>query len=205
MKTGRKPLMTATLAALAVTAIAACALLSPAQPEITTARLEKMPAEIPRRDARPITLLVFPPEAKRTVDTTQMAYTVRPYELAYFSQHQWGGTPSQMLHPLLVRTLEGTGYFRAVLTPPQTGRYTYALRTEILELTQDFTSEPAGLRLSLRLRLSDDAANRVVATRDISLRVPMEQKTPSAGVMAANDATAKALQEAARFVLDSAG
>src|SRR4051794_11814775 len=100
MKTGRhEPLRAplAALAAFATTAVAACALLSPAQPEITTARLEKMPTEIPRRDSRPITLLVFPPEAKRPVDTTQMAYTVRPYELAYFSQHQWSGTPSQML------------------------------------------------------------------------------------------------------------
>jgi cholesterol transport system auxiliary component len=205
MRTGRRKAVTrATITALAVTTLAGCALLSPAKTEITTARLEKMPAEVPRRDSRPITLLVFPPEAKPTVNTTQMAYTVRPYEVAYFSQHQWGGTPSQMLQPLLVRTLESAGYFKTVLTPPHTGRYSYALRTEILELTQDFTSEPAALRLSLRLRLSDDAANRVIATKEISLREPMRQKTPYAGVVAANEATAKALQEVAKFVLEKA-
>jgi cholesterol transport system auxiliary component len=194
----------AALAAAAATTLAACALLSPPEPAVTTARLEKTPAEVPRRDPRPVTLLVFSPEAKPAFDTTQMAYTLRPYELAYFSRHQWGGTPSKMLQPLLVRTLESTGYFSAVLTPPHAGRYRYALRTEILELTQDFTSEPAGLRLSLRVRLSDDATNRVVATKEIALREPMRHKTPYAGVVAANDATAKALEEVARFVLEKA-
>jgi cholesterol transport system auxiliary component len=196
--------MKATTAALAATILAGCALLSPPKTEVATARLEKMPVEVPRRDPRPVTVLVFPPEAKPTFQTTQMAYTVRPYEVAYFSQHQWAGTPSQMLQPLLVRTLESTGYFKAVLTPPHAGRYSYALRTEILELTQDFTSGPPALRLSLRLRLSDDTANRLVATREITLREPMQQKAPYAGVIAANDATAKALLEVARFVLDKA-
>jgi cholesterol transport system auxiliary component len=198
-------MMRATLAAVAATTLAACALLSPPETAVTTARLEKTPAEVPRRDPRPVTLLVFSPEAKPAIDTTQMAYTVRPYELAYFSRHQWGGTPSKMLQPLLVKTLESTGYFKAVLTPPHTGRYTYALRTEILELTQDFSSGAPALRLSLRLRLSDDAANRLIATKEITLREPMQQKTPYGGVIAANDATAKALLEAARFVLEKAG
>jgi cholesterol transport system auxiliary component len=200
MKPGAKLALTG----LFITTLAGCALLSPAKTGITTARLEKMPVQVPRRDLSPATVLVFSPEAKPTIETTRMAYTVRAHEVAYFSQHEWGATPSQMLHPLMVKTLESTGHFKAVLTPPQTGRYTYALRTEILELTQDFTSEPAALLLSLRVRLSDDSASRVVASKEISLREPMRQKTPSAGVTAANEATAKALLEVARFVLEKA-
>jgi cholesterol transport system auxiliary component len=198
--------MKATAALVATVALAAgCALLSPANTEMATARLEKTPAEVPHRDPGPATLLLFRPEAKPAFDTTRMAYTVRPYEVAYYSRHQWGGTPAQMLQPLLVRTLESTGRFKAVLSPPYTGRYTYGLRTEILELVQDYTSDPPVLRLSLRLRLTDDAANRVLATREITLAEPMREKTPYAGVIAANEAGAKALAEAAKFVLDNAG
>jgi cholesterol transport system auxiliary component len=69
---------------------------------------------------------------------------------------------------------------------------------------QDFTSEPATLRLSLRLQLSDSATGRLAATKEISVREPMQQKAPYAGVVAANEAVAKALQEAARFVLEKA-
>lgn len=189
---------------LGMASVAGCALLSPPDTKGVTAVLSKMPAELPRRESRPVTLLVLPPDTNPVYDTTQMAYTLRPYEVAYFRDHQWGETPSQMLHPMLVRTLESTGYFSVVLKPPYAGRYTYALRTEILELTQDFTSEPAVLRLSLRLQLTDDATGRLAATKEISLREPMQQKTPYAGVLAANEAIAKALQEAARFVLEKA-
>jgi cholesterol transport system auxiliary component len=193
------------LAGLAAAALAGCALLSPPDPGMTTATLEKLPSEVPRADPRPVTLLVFPPEAPRAYDTAQMAYTSRANQVSYFSRHEWSATPSQMLQPLLVRTLESTGHFKAVLTPPHTGRYTYALRSEIVELTQDYTSGAPALLLTLRLRLSDDTANRVLATREITLREPMRENTPSAGVIAANEATAKALEQAAKFVLEKAG
>lgn len=192
------------IGALAAAAVSGCALMSPAETEVTTAVLQKMPADLPHGQARPVSVLVFSPEATPAYNTTKMAYAVRPYEVAYFSRHQWSETPSQMLQPLLVRALQSTGYFSAVLTPPFAGSYTYALRTDIVELSQDFTSQPPALRLSLRLRLTDDAGKKVVATREISLREPMQQKTPYAGVVAANEATAKALHEVARFVRDHA-
>jgi cholesterol transport system auxiliary component len=197
-------MVTLGVAALAATSLPGCALLSPANVEMTTATLDKMPQQLPHLNAHPATLLVFPPEATAIYDTTRMAYTLRPYEVAYFSHHQWGEKPSRMLQTLLVRTLATTGYFSAVLTPPYTDSYTYALHTEILELVQDFTPEPPTLRLSLHLQLRDDVAGRLVATRDILLREPMQQKAPYAGVVAANEAMAKALLEIAAFVLEKA-
>ena len=205
MKAARRSVMIGLgVAALTAATLQGCALLSPVNVEMTTATLDRMPQQLPHRDQHPATLLVFPPEASSVYDTTRMAYTLRPHEVAYFSRNQWGERPSQMLQTLLVSTLATTGYFSAVLTPPHTGRYTYALRVQILDLVQDFTLEPASLRLSLRLRLSDYAADRVLATKDITLLEPMQQKTPYAGVVAANDATAKALQEIAAFVLEHA-
>ena len=56
------------------------------------------------------------------------------------------------------------------------GTAALALRTEILELVQDFGQDPPVLRLSLRVRLSDDRANRVLATREITLQQAMQQK-----------------------------
>ncbi len=196
--------MRVALAAIAVTTVAGCALLSPpADGDVTTAMLDKMPSEVTRGEPRAASLLVLPPETPPVYDTTQMAYTVRPHEIAYFSRHRWGETPSHMVQSLLVRTLEATGRFSVVLAPPYTGRYSYSLRTEILELTQDFTAEPPALRLSLRLQLSSEGANGKTVTREISIQEPMQAKTPGAGVIAANEATAKALQEVAGFLLQN--
>jgi len=148
-------------------------------------------------------VLVFPPKAVPLYDTTQMAYSTQPHEVAYFSEREWGEKPSQMLYPLLVRTLENTHAFRAVLIEPFPGRYTYALRAEIVELIQDFRSDSAELVLSLRFQLTDYGAKTVISTKEISVREPMRERNSYAGVMAANEATAKVLQQMARYVLQA--
>lgn len=181
-----------------------CALLSPARTETSKALLQKLPAEVPQRAAHDAVLLVYPPQTARPYDTTQMAYTLQPYDVAYFSQHEWGATPAHMLQPLLVATFEKTHFFSAVVTPPYLGPYKYALRTEIRDLVADFTSQNAAVQLSLRFQLSEGASGGIVATREITIREPMRDRTPYAAVVAANDATAKGLLELAGFVLENA-
>lgn len=191
------------LAALAAILVSGCTLFSPVEDEIRVAVIDELPLELPQRQTHPATLLVLPPAINPVYDTTRMAYRTRPYQIDNFSRHEWGASPAQMLLPLLAQTLEDTHYFDAVLTPPYFGPYTYALRTEILELVQDFTTEPATLHLSLRVQLVDGASNRIISSRAISMREPLLQKTPYAGVVAANDATAQALQQIAGFVLEN--
>ena len=185
-------------------AVTSCALLSP-PPKVILQKslLTEVPQDPPQSTNRGDTVLVSPPKTTPMYDTTQMAYRTRPHEVAYFTEHEWGATPSQMLYPLVVRTLENTHAFRAVLTEPFTKRYTYALRTEVLELIQDFESDSACLVLTLRFQLTDYAADTVVATREVSVREPMHERNSHAGVIAANEATAKALGQMARYVLQA--
>ena len=195
----RKALCVIVLAA----GLASCALAPATDPPVTSALLDQMPSQVPQRSAGGSTLLVVPPEARPAIDTPQMAYSLRPHHLAYYAQNQWAETPPQMLQTLVVRTLEATGAFRAVVTSPHTGAYALGLRTEITELVQDFAQEPPTVRLSLRVRLSDGIASRVLATREITVKQPMQQKNPQAGVAAANAAMASALRQLAGFVLES--
>jgi len=183
-------------------AVTSCALLSsPPKVVVEKAVLTEVPHELPQRANRGDTVLVFPPKTTPLYDTTQMAYSTQPHQVAYFSEREWAETPSQMLYPLVVRTLENTHAFRAVLTAPFPEHYTYALRTEILDLVQDFTSDSASLVLSLRVQLTDYRAKTVIATKEVSVREPMRQRNSYAGVLAANVATAKALQQMAQYVL----
>ena len=183
--------------------IQGCALLSAPKLDIEKSVLNQAPTAVPDREIARGTVLVFPPATTPVYDTVLMAYRTEPREIAYFRRRQWGATPSQMVQPLLVATLEKTHSFRVVLVPPYTGPYTYSLRTEILDLIQDFTPKSATLVLSLRFQLAGYGASRVIATRDISVREPMLQRNSRSGVVAANDATAKALRQMAEFVLES--
>ncbi|WOX05941.1 ABC-type transport auxiliary lipoprotein family protein [Microbulbifer pacificus] len=191
------------LAACLTTMLSGCSLFSRVDNETQVALINKLPAEIPQRETHAETLLVLAPATNPVYDTTRMVYRVEPYQIDYFSKHEWGATPAQMLHPLLTLSLENTHYFSTVVSPPYFGPYTYALHTEILELTQDFSSDPATLHLSLRVQLSDGTSKRIMSSWVISLQEQLQENTPYAGVAAANEATAKALQEVTVFVLEA--
>ena len=201
MRRGRRSFVLAW--APAMVALSGCAL-APAEPPVTSSLLDQLPADVPRRATSATTLIVFPPEARAALDGTPMAYTLRPHHLAYYAHNQWAESPPQMLQPLLLRTLEATGAFAAVVTPPHRTTGTLGLRVEIVELVQDFSQETPVLRLAVRARLSDEGANRAIATREFRVEEAMQQKAPAAGVAAANAGMARLLGELARWVLDNA-
>lgn len=198
---GYFPLAKTLLVAIVTTTISGCSLFSPVDNQIRVALINKLPQGIPQRETHATTLLVLAPAINPAYDTVRMIYRIQPYQIDYFSKHEWGATPAQMLHPLLTQSLENTHYFSTVLTPPYFGPYNYALHAEIIELTQDFTSNPATLHLSLRVRLTEGDSNRIISAKAISLQEQLQENTAYAGVIAANEATAKALQQITEFVL----
>jgi len=181
-----------------------CALFSPVKIDTKRNVLNSIPLDLPSERTHTTTLLVLIPETTPVYATTQMAYSTRAYEIAYFSKNEWAETPSQMIQPLIVKTLRNTHYFSEVLSPPYFGRHTFALHVEIQELKQDFTSQPATLQLAMRIYLSREATNQIIATKELSIREPMTERTPYAGVVAANEAMQKLLRELAKFVFEKA-
>jgi cholesterol transport system auxiliary component len=181
-----------------------CALFSPVKIDTKKNVLNNTPLDLPSETTHSATLLVLVPETMPAYATTQMAYSTQAYQIAYFSQNEWAETPSQMIQPLIVKTLRNTHYFSEVLSPPYFGRHTFALHVEILELRQDFTSEPATLQLAMRIYLSREATNQIIAAKELSVREPMSERNPYAGVVAANEAMPKLLRELAKFVVEKA-
>jgi cholesterol transport system auxiliary component len=191
------------LVADAALLLAGCSLISPPKPQPASAILSKVPANLPREAGLESTLLIAPPEVSSAYDTKQMAYSQMPYQIAYYRDNEWAATPGEMIQPLLVRTLQQTGMFRAVLTPPETGHADYALRTKVTELLQDYTAGTPVLRLTVHFQLLDGVGH-ALADREIRVQEAMQDSNSYAGVTAANDALAKALREAALFVMNSA-
>jgi cholesterol transport system auxiliary component len=181
-----------------------CSLFSPVNIDTKKYVLNNIPLDLPSEKTHSATLLVLVPETMPAYATTQMAYSTEAHQVAYFSKNEWAQTPSQMIQPLIVETLRNTHYFSEVLSPPYFGHHTFALRIEILELKQDFASDPAMLQLDICIDLSREATNQVVATKELSIREPMPQRNAHAGVVAANEALPKLLRELAAFVVEKA-
>jgi cholesterol transport system auxiliary component len=179
-----------------------CSLFSPVKGPENTYVLNAI-AHPQARDKSSITLLVSPVSSDPTYNTTQIAYTNKPYQIAYFSKNVWAQTPAIMLQPLIVQSLQNTNYFHAITTG--SGQYDYALTTQLIELKQDFLYAPSVVRLKLRVQLISAANMHIIATKQISVVTVAPQRTPLGGVIAANQATSDMLYQLTQFCLNALG
>jgi len=186
--------------------LAGCAALQPAQVETPNLYvLEAKPLAKAARAKHDLVLEVGGPHASPGFDTAQMIYVKRPYELDHFAANQWADTPSRMLAPLLVQALEQTGSFKAVVEAPGIVPADVRVDVELVRLQQNFAARPSRVELTLRLQLTDVRAKRVLATRTIDESENAPSDDPYGGVIAANLALQRVLEQVAEFCVTEPG
>lgn len=144
-------------------------------------------------------LLVMTPDTNPVFNSTRIAFTVKPYQITYYSGSRWIQTPAEMLTPLLTQTLQQTSHFTNVITPPFSAHYDYALRTNIKTLLIDYTRRPAVLEMTLQEQLLSMQSGHIVASRTFSTSVPLPVRSPYGAAIAANRATERLLAEIASW------
>ena len=158
------------------------------------------PATAPREAAAgsPV-LVVAVPRAAPGFDSPRMVYLRQAQQLDAFALHEWVDTPARMLAPLLVRALQATGAFGAVLLAPTAGSGNWRLETELIRLQQDFSTQPSQVRLTLRAVLVDSTDRQVIAWREFDETVVAATDDPAGGAAAAHQATQRVLAALAAF------
>lgn len=136
--------------------------------------------------------------------TVHMAYSKTPFRIDYYAYNQWADTPGQMIEPLLVRALEQSGRFRAVVKQDVGADADLWLASDDLRLLQRFEGAKSRVELDLRVVLLDSSARHVLAQRRFEIREPAESSTPYAGVRAANRAMGRLLREMTGFIAKAA-
>jgi cholesterol transport system auxiliary component len=149
-------------------------------------------------------LVVAVPRAAPGFDSTRMVYLKRPQELEAFAFNEWVDTPAHMLAPLLVRALQDSGAYSAVLQAPSAGTGAWRLETELIRLQQDFGTRPSQVRLTLRALLLETGTRKVMAWREFDAVVPAATDDPAGGAAAAHVATQRVLAAVAAFCADQA-
>lgn len=149
-------------------------------------------------------LLVLVPRPAAGYDGTPMLYLRGPQELERFAFHAWAEPPAQMLAPLLVRALQDSAAFRAVLLVPSAATGAWRLETELIRLHQDFGTRPSRIRLTLRAVLLDSRSREVIAWREFDQAVPAASDDPAGGVAAARQAAAQVAAALAAFCAERA-
>jgi cholesterol transport system auxiliary component len=157
-------------------------------------------ASAPRRAAPAApSVTVETPRAAPGFDSRSMLYQRRPQQLEAFAFHQWVEPPARMLAPMLVRALQASGAFGAVLQAPSLATTGWRLETELIHLQQDFGQPPSQVRLGLRAVLLNNSNRQAVAWREFHVSVKASGEDPVAGAAAAQAAARQLVAEVAAF------
>jgi cholesterol transport system auxiliary component len=147
------------------------------------------------------TILVTPTEAVTPYQTEQMQYSAKPYTIGRFAKSSWVSPPATMLYPLMIQSLQDSGYFYGVSAGSYMSKTTYRLDTQLLKLQQNFMRKPSVLEFNLKAVLSRTVDNQIIASKIFSQNIPCPQDSPYGGVLAANTATKKLTRRITDFVV----
>ena len=185
------------LVLLASLALTGCALSgrSPATP-VATYVLESAGDTTPTQSAaNGATLRISMPVSAPELASSQMAYVEQPYRIDYFAQHAWADTPARMLKPLLTQHLAASGLFRFAFADSAGVDETLRLDSNIIELAQRFTATSSEIQLAIRFDLIDVEHRTILLSQTISITEAATAREPYAGVIAANRAVQRALDQ----------
>ena len=146
-------------------------------------------------------ILISPPEAVAGYQTEQMLYVNKPFELASFAHSSWIAPPADMLYPLIVQSVQRSGYFYAVSSGANAEQADYRLDTQLIKLEQNFLSKPVKTVLIAKIVLSNAKNNQVIASRMIHRAIPCPTDNPYGGVVAANQASHEFTAELSHFIV----
>ncbi len=190
-------------ALLVALAIAACSVPQPLAPDnVTVHTLAARPAPA-ASTPRDVVIEVAVPRAAPGFDTADMMYTRGAYAIDRFASNRWVDTPPRMLSPLLVRALDDTGSFRAVVEAPSAASADYRVDTEIVRLVQNFATTPSRSEIAVRVQVTNLRTRRVVATQLFEDAEPSAAENAAGGVAAANAALARILSRIARLCVEA--
>lgn len=138
-------------------------------------------------------LVVGVPHAAPGFEQPRIAYLRQPSEVNYYATHVWADTPSRMVLPLVVRSLETSGLWRVVVAMPTGISGDYQLDLSDLLVQQEFLQQPSRSRVQVRAHLVDVKAQRVLGARNFDALEPAPTEDAYGGVLAADRAMARVL------------
>ncbi len=146
-------------------------------------------------------ILVSKTTASSLIDNEDMHYSFKPYEMRSYVNHQWAARPADMLEGLIIKSLQNSHVFKAVVPESFSGDVNYRLKTRLISLNQSFAHKPSQVKMVLLAYLIDDKRDRIIRSARLKEVVTAPFDTPYGGVLAANQATSKLLSKLVQFAV----
>ena len=192
--------------ALSAMLLAACTALQPPRVDYPALYLlDAQPAGAAKRAPRNLVLAVEAPRARPGFATAQMAYVRDAHRLDYYANNRWVDAPARMLAPLLARSLDRSGAFRAVVGASSPVAADLRLDTELVRLQQDFATQPSRVQLTLHAQLIDLHTRQVLGTMEFDAAESAPSEDAYGGAVAANRALQRVLEQLVEFCAAASG
>lgn len=149
------------------------------------------------------TLLISMPLAAPGYQNNNMVYITKNYDAEAFVRNEWDAPPANMLLAVEAESLQNTGYFHAVIPAPSPARSDLRLDTYLIKLQQDFSRSPSVLEMSIGAVLIDSDWFNVIASQRFSVEVTTTSDDPYGGVIAANIACKKLMEELSQWTIQN--
>jgi cholesterol transport system auxiliary component len=120
-----------------------------------------------------------------------------------FSYHQWQAPVPEMLQNQIIQALIKANLFHAVVPAQFYAESQYLLKTELMDFEQIFA--PGGSYFLVKINVSLLAAknNQIIAQKLFQVSQPAAAQGPEAGVIAANLATERFLNQLINFLANN--
>ncbi len=191
---------------VSVIALLICACGLPGNPKSTQKEVFILQAEqiSPLPDdlaSRPcLSLRISQPESAPGLNTARMAYRTDSNRTDYFAYHEWVASPARMMALLMEARLDESGMFGSIVSGSSDIRTDLRLDSHVLSLHQDFTEETSTVSLSVKVNLIDVSNRTLANSKTFSYRVPADERNAESGVVAADQAAERFLDDLTRFI-----
>ena len=146
------------------------------------------------------TLLVAPTSAAGFYDTQEIVYSRAPGERAYYQLSSWTEPPARSFNTLLVSRLEQARSFATVAQTTSGMRGTFLLRTHLIEMFHDATTNPGNVRVVLAAEVIAPDTRTLVARRTFSAAVPARSFDAAGAVRGFDEAVATIADDVTEWV-----
>lgn len=182
--------------------LAGCSIFSPVStPEVTQYDLKMTPNARFNHHEREKTVLVELPTIRQPYNTTDIVYMKRWNQPKVYAVSEWSTLPMYMVHELMLKTLNKTKYFKAVISPPTSGTPDMILNLQISQFYADFTKAKKEFTISAQSQLIDAKTFKVLAAKEYYVKTPIGQPSPNNVVLTANKGLKNLLYKLAEFTV----
>jgi len=148
-------------------------------------------------------LLIYPVQSNNLSNSTRIAYSLKKFEVSYYSQNVWIDTPAHLLTPLVISNMENSNLFGAVVRSGSSAITDLALYTELLTLIHEYEDDKSKILLSMRMQLIDLRKRNVIASETLNIEEVAISNDPYGAVVATNAAVNKLMPLMQKFVSQS--